>query len=312
MAHMSNITHSPCPLCGYSEVRILERIRAEDLARAWRRSYGIEVGEGLVDCRYVSCRRCQLGFFHPMQAGGAGLYEQLQRHDWYYVDDKPEYAIAARWLPAEGEVLEVGSGKAAFAQHVGAARYRGLEFNEVAVERARAAGITLEREPIQSHADRRPGVYRAVVSFQVLEHVPDPATFVRACVRALHPDQGRLILAVPDHDGLCGTAQNNILDLPPHHATHWTERTLRELAAINDLEVLAIEREPVSTLHADWARRASIERQWRRRLGLQDRLLDMRWGARIIGRLASILAARSRGPVGQMSGHTIVGVFRKQ
>jgi SAM-dependent methyltransferase len=301
-----------CPLCHHRDLNLVEEISGVELASAWLKSYDLQLPSGLKDMAYLRCNRCNLGFFDPAQAGDSALYEHMQQYDWYYVDDKPEYAMAARWLPAAGEVLEVGSGKAAFARAVGLERYRGLEFNQVAIARAAEAGIRLERETIEHHAAQRPQAYSAVASFQVLEHVPNPAGFVTACVHALKPSEGRLLLAVPDHQGLCGLAQNNILDLPPHHVSHWTESTLRELAVIHDLEVLAIEREPVSELHLPWARRALVERRWRDRMGMGERLFDARLSARLTAKFALWQSARSREPVNLISGHTIMGVFRKR
>ncbi|MBL8327726.1 MAG: class I SAM-dependent methyltransferase [Rubrivivax sp.] len=298
-----------CPLCRGRDIHLVEQIDGSAVSSAWIKSYGIRFESPLEDLAYLHCRGCELRFFNPAQSGGPQLYEQLQQHDWYYVDDKPEYAVAARWLPAHGEVLEVGSGKAAFARFVTPARYRGLEFNSVAIERARLAGVSLFKESIQDHSRSNAGRYSAVVSFQVLEHVEDPAGFLQACVAALQPGVGRLILAVPDHDGLCGLAQNNILDMPPHHVSHWNERSLRAVGRLFGLELLSIERESVSELHQSWARRAVIERRLRGIAGLDQRLLDTRWRARLIGRLA---ARRASGPVeiGDVTGHTIVAAYR--
>ena len=74
------------------------------------------------------------GFFSPLETGGAVLCENLQKFDWYYMEEKEEFQIAMRFVPTTGSVLEVGSGKAAFATKVGVDRYTGLEFNDKAIE----------------------------------------------------------------------------------------------------------------------------------------------------------------------------------
>ena len=307
-----NLTPSDlrCPLCGGSRTASLDRLSGSDLNRAWLRSYGITADIGTAQIDYRRCDDCSLQFFTPPEDGDAGLYEALQKQDWYYLSDKPEYALAQRYVPAEGAVLEVGAGKAAFARLVGERRYLGLEFNDAAIERARSAGISLAKQAIQAHALQHPGLYSAVVSFQVLEHVSDPASFVAACVDALAPG-GTLVLAVPDHDGLCGLAQNNILDMPPHHVSHWNERSLRFIAQRHQLELVAIERESITELHKPWARRAVIEQRMRRGVGLSARLLDRRLSARILGKLAAMLALVAAPAIDEVGGHTIVGVFRK-
>ena len=73
---------------------------------------------------------------------------------------------------------------------------------------------------IEDHADQRPGHYDAVTSFQVLEHVTEPASFLRACVKALRPG-GRLLLGVPNNDSFLGLLEDNWLNMPPHHMSLW-------------------------------------------------------------------------------------------
>jgi SAM-dependent methyltransferase len=239
------------------------------------------------------------------------LYEALQVNPWYYVSDKPEFGIAADWLPNTGSVLEVGAGSGAFATYVGVDRYTGLEFNAAAIAEASRKGVSLRRETIESHAAVQPGRYAAVVSFQVLEHVSAPASFIRSCVESLQ-DGGVLVFAVPDHEGLCGEAHNNILDLPPHHLTHWTAAVLTNVAKLFSLELTALIREPLAAIHVDWAARTSLESRIRRFLGLDRRLLDLRFRSRIAARLAVEISRRVRRPTYRYSGHSIVAVYRKR
>jgi SAM-dependent methyltransferase len=288
---------------------LIETISGEKLNRSWFKSYGINANLDSISINYFDCRICGLKFFDPPSAGEGGLYDTLQKFDWYYSTDKPEYGMADRLLPDRGYILEVGSGKAAFAAYVGAHRYTGLEFSDAALRRAAEAGITLLKEAIESHAFMNPAAYDGVVSFQVLEHVVDPKGFVRGCVDALKTG-GTLVLAVPDHDGLCGIAQNNILDMPPHHVSHWNEQSLRMLAELYNLEVVAIEREAVSSLHTSWAAHAVEERSLRRRLGLRDTLLDTSIVGRAISKFAGYRATLNPVPE-EITGHTIVASYRK-
>ena len=301
---------SRCLLCASASLRPIARIPGSHINDAYRRSFGINAGVVEASFDYLACGDCGLYFFSPPGDGNARLYEQLQRFDWYYANFKPEYTIAAKYLPAQGSVLEVGSGKAAFADLAGRARYRGLEFNDAAIARAGADGVTLLKEPIDVHAQSHPGHYAAVVSFQVLEHVCAPAAFIASCVEALAPG-GTLILAVPDHEGLCGIAQNNILDMPPHHVSHWNPRTLAHVAVQFGLDAVAIEREPVAPMHIEWAQRSLVEQRLRRWVGLGPSLLDTRLASRLVGRTAAAIARWYPPNVDKVSGHTVVGCFRK-
>lgn len=299
-----------CPLCHATRTRIVETLDAEQLARAYQSSFGVQTSLGHGHILYAHCAACDLRFFTPPHAGDAELYVQLQRNEWYYMEAKSEYAIAAGWLPCEGAVLEVGSGRGAFADTVGRRRYTGLEFNDAAIERAAAQGINLRKESVQDHAAASHGTYAAVVSFQVLEHVTDPHSFIAACVEALAPG-GTLVLAVPDHDGLCGLTQNEILDLPPHHVSHWTAQALEHIGPLFGVEWLENQREPLAPHHAPSAAKAIVERRLRRRAGLPPRLLDMSLPARAVGRLAARWSRLFPPSLAGMSGHTILARYRK-
>ncbi|MXO95862.1 methyltransferase domain-containing protein [Erythrobacter aquimaris] len=298
-----------CPLCFSNEIFLIEKISGEKIDRAWSKSFGISTGIGKLIIQYNSCFRCGLRFFDPPCSGASEIYDILQKFHWYYSTSKPEYDMAKRLLPIEGRILEVGSGKGAFASCVGAERYTGLEFSDGALRRAAEGGIRLLKETVESHAASQPEDYDGVVSFQVLEHVADPRGFVQGCVEALKPG-GTLVLAVPDQDGLCGIAQNNILDMPPHHVSHWSEQPLRMIAEVFDLELLAIEREAVSTIHQAWAARAVEERKLRRLFGLGDTLLDTSIIGRVLAKVAGLRAGNSAIPE-DVSGHTIMASYRK-
>lgn len=298
-----------CVLCGSKNTDLRENIDVSRLNSAYERNFGLHHPLSAASLAYYLCQDCGLGFFDPMETGGEGLYECLQSFEWYYMADKYEYEIAQKYLPPEGTVLEVGSGKAAFVDVVGTSLYTGLEFNDKAIERARLAGVRLIKEPIDVHAILG-NTYDSVVSFQVLEHVADPVGFIRSCVKCLRPG-GRLIVAVPAHDGFIGNALNNILDTPPHHVTHWSGTTLRNLAALLGLEVLAIEYEPVAEYHRVWACKSIWESRLRRWLRMRHLLLDFSLKAKIISRISVILGKFFPVSLSNIKGHTVVAIYRK-
>lgn len=298
-----------CPLCGDARATVKEVIAGSTLNAFYRKYLSISPAVTAKHLTYSTCPNCGLGFFDPAQPGDESLYEQLQSFDWYYQSDKHEYRIAQEFLPNRGAVLEVGAGKAEFARFVGTHRYTGLEFNNKAIERAAHAGIRLVKQTVQDHAAEGHR-YAAVVSFQVLEHVASAAEFIRGCVQCIEPD-GRLIIGVPAHDGFVGAAVNNILDMPPHHVTHWTSATLEKLAALFGLELLAIANEPVAEYHREWAGKTAWESRLRALIGLRLRLLDASVRARVASKLALIMARTFPVSTEGLKGHTVVAVYRK-
>lgn len=309
-----------CPGCGAPDVRLVDSIATAELARLYR-SRGIEVGayvETTPEISRLKCAACDLVFFSPSCAGDDSFYEQLQRHDWYYQDEKPEYDYARQFVGEHQRVLEVGCGKGAFHAFLPAStRYVGLEFNDEAVRKATEAGLDVRKQSVERHAAEHPQAYDVVCSFQVLEHVPSPDTFVHACVESLAPG-GMLILAVPAEDSFLALAANAPLNMPPHHVLRWTDRALVSLAKREGLEVAALWHEPVASFHRDWQSHTLAYHYFVRHGMASTRLIDSSLRYRIIGKLLQntqlrdFLArrvAREQPALGH--GHTVVLAARQ-
>lgn len=305
---MTNKTSIVCPLCGSGAVEELETLPQARVNELYAKGYGVEnaVSRSLT---YFKCNSCKLRFFSPPEAGGEGLYERLQTYDWYYMADKWEYAEALKFIGPEDTILEVGSGRAAFAGYVGKERYTGLEFNLQAIKRAKEAGVHLIKEPVDAHAAQG-HAYDVVVSFQVLEHVSDPEGFLRGCVDCLRPG-GKLIVAVPADDSFVGRAVNDILNMPPHHVTHWPDATLEKLASLFGLELSALVYEPIAEYHSEWAGKVQYESRIRGALGMAPRVLDRSLPARLVSRVAAFLARRFPPALTDERGHTVLAIYRK-
>ena len=281
-----------CPACHANDTEAIESVNREDLIRSYRQK-GIDVSAYLHGSSLTLhlCRHCELGFFDPPCVGDGAFYEQLQTQEWYYQDDKPEYAYAARQIPENCSVLEVGCGKGAFRAWLPTSvRYSGLEFNDEAVHKARAAGLDVRKLPIEAHADegRR---YDVVCAFQVLEHVEHPKQFFHACVQALKPG-GTLMIAVPAQDSFLAIAPNSQLNMPPHHVTRWTDRALIHLAHSEGFHKADIWHEPVASFHEEWFA-TTLAYHVLTRFGLyRPRLIDNSARYRILGRMVRLPALR--------------------
>lgn len=299
-----------CPLCGSLDVSLKESLSSSEIHYQYLRSFNIKTNLNDDKISYLICNDCKLGFFQPMVTGTESFYEQLQKFEWYYMTDKPEFNIAKKYISNIGNVLEVGSGKAAFASIVGEKRYVGLEFNDEAIIRAGRKGVTLLKETIEEHASNHRQEYATVTSFQVLEHVSNPSSFIQGCVDSLQ-HEGILIIAVPNHEGICGLTQNHLLDMPPHHVTHWSGETLTKIASKYGLELLAIELEPIAEYHKQSLHKISWEKRIRNFIRLKPSLLDYSFLARFISKVSIILAVLLPISIDNIKGHTVVAIYRK-
>lgn len=132
--------------------------------------------------------------------------DYLRSRDAYliYAMHLATYDHAAPWVEGK-DVLDFGCGTGYGAARLAArgASIRGVDVSEEAIAHARATyarpGLSFERI---ARIEERPlpfadASFDVVLSFQVIEHVPDADAYLREVRRVLRPG-GRFILATPD------------------------------------------------------------------------------------------------------------------
>jgi SAM-dependent methyltransferase len=169
-------------------------------------------------------------------------------------------------------------------------------------------------ETLAEHAARRTGFYDAVCTFQVLEHVPDVRGFLAAALRAAKVG-GVLVCSVPSADSFLSIVEDNVLNLPPHHLSRWSDRSLRKVAEVFGLELVALEHEPLADVHLPLYAAAVIRRSLGRVLGREPTLLDASPFGRALGAasrlLGGLLVPTLREPYLRPVGHSVTAVYRK-
>src|SRR3954470_24821645 len=130
-----------CPLCRSHALEQIDSLPARDLVLAYRQAFGVDVGHLFNEptLRFCWCSSCDVRFFDPLVSGDSVFYERLSASDDYYMDKKPEFEFAKRFISPNDLVLEIGGGKGGFGTLMNPTNYTGLEFNEQAVQVARNA-----------------------------------------------------------------------------------------------------------------------------------------------------------------------------
>lgn len=309
----------PCPACQCDNTATIAHVPTEHLIDLYDKN-GVDASPYLSSVATVDmlrCAACDLRFFYPPCPADDLFYEQLQKFDWYYRSDKPEYGFAQRYIGEHERVLEVGCGSGGFRSWLPASvGYTGLEFNDEAVRKAKDAGLHVLRQSIEDHAAQILDKYDVVCSFQVLEHVPEAQSFIKACIQALKPG-GKLIIAVPAEDSFLAIASNAPLNMPPHHVLRWTDLALMNLVKREDLSLVELWHEPVASFHKEW-HETTLAHYYFMRLGLlKFKLIDASSLSRVLGRFFRYKVIRdffssraaSRFPASQF-GHTVALVAR--
>ncbi|OAG27028.1 class I SAM-dependent methyltransferase [Thermodesulfatator autotrophicus] len=299
-----------CLLCGSSDLTFLEEIKKKDLLILYKKLTGEDFSYLINDdLKYYLCNNCKLKFYFPVVSGDEKFYNCLQKFDWYYLSDKYEFDYAKKFIKKEDYVLEIGAGRGLFAKKISTNKYIGLDTSKKAQELASKEGIKIENETIEEHAKQKSDFYDVVCCFQVLEHVPNPKSFLAASIKVLKKD-GLLIISVPSEDSFLKYATNNILNMPPHHVTRWSNITLEYLSTIFNLDIVEICHEYVSEIHKKWYISTLIQS-----LLLTPKLLDLTIKRKLISKfslfLSNILIGRFKKEFFP-NGHTVIGVFKKK
>lgn len=176
----------PCPVCGAPEFRVYSTRNRN---------------------RTVVCRGCGLFYTNPVpgaeelraRVAGSDLYteDQLRKVDFFRRRAEALFRRVERLRPA-GRVLDVGC---AIGTELVVARERGwegvgIELSESSLRVARERGLDVRESPLEEcgFAD---GSFDLVTLNHVLEHVADPAPFLREVHRVV-ADDGLLFVAVPN------------------------------------------------------------------------------------------------------------------
>jgi SAM-dependent methyltransferase len=211
------------------------------------------------------CADCGFRFFDPGYAGRSAFYEELDGTA-YYVTSRPEFQFAIDRLLRHSKVrtvLDVGSGSGAFLDLASKNHFRsiGVELNKTAAEKAEARGHRVYQRNLQdlSEHELKDGV-DAVTMFHVLEHVPDPVSFVRDAAKLLRSD-GRLIITVPNGAGLFRVCPYDPMNLPPHHISYWRPTDLERVAKAAGLECELVTADPLygSVMREFWLQHLRLQ-----------------------------------------------------
>ncbi|MBE9046127.1 methyltransferase domain-containing protein [Pleurocapsales cyanobacterium LEGE 10410] len=309
-----------CPLSGSSDVVLLEKVSTKILAELYEKSIGESVlseFDRLSEIGFYHCAESDLKFFHPAVTGSESFYEKLQKFSWYYLEDKEEFKYALNHIKPSDTVLEIGCGNGTLAEKLTVQEYVGLEFSQQAQTYAREKNIKVLNESIEEHAKKHPEKYSVVCSFQVLEHVADIHSFIKASLKCLKPG-GILIYSVPRADCFIASVKKNmILNMPPHHLSWWSTKSLQYVAQIFNLEIIDIHYDKLAEVHARWYGSSVILRTIEKATGYDNKsqLIDNSVFYKIMLAIATfgskLIEKRVVNSKELPDGHSITSVYQK-
>jgi 2-polyprenyl-3-methyl-5-hydroxy-6-metoxy-1,4-benzoquinol methylase len=304
-----------CPLCQAGGSRVRETIQTAVICDLYHQRFSMDVSYlfSNIECvLFCECATCGLFYFSPPVTGDSEFYDKLQNEPWYYLESKYEYEFVANLIDRGASVLDVGSGKGAFAARlVSGVKYIGLDLNIEAGRKARSNGVDVMNESIETHSLSNRESYDFVVSFQSLEHVANPHSFLAAAATCIRPS-GKLVIVVPSEDSFLKYASNSPLNMPPHHVTRWSDGTLRNLAKLLGLNLGFVHHEPLQDMHSEWG--FSVMAHAMLGLGRHQIVSQTSLFGKVRSRIAGVLAGLLHRYLSKEfwpCGHSVIAVYTK-
>lgn len=179
---------STCPSCGSVVLRRVGKIPSSDVFA------GQQLPEPLDGGYLYKCTECYLSFRFPVRSESKleALYRKGSEDAWTCDPTKREdWRIASLWirklLPQGSSILDVGCFDGEFLGTLSSSyRLFGVEIQEGARYKASARGVKIiakRHEELEGASKRFDGI----VSFDVIEHVRNPVSFLAKLSNVVHP-----------------------------------------------------------------------------------------------------------------------------
>ena len=212
------------------------------------------------------CSNCNTGFPYPAEENFEKLYdliyenkERIKGYNRYFRYSKEikfqrdpfkylafqESAYFGVWKtlhrvknPGTFKVLEVGAGLGYLTYALKHAGFDvlGIDISEKVVEQAKLEfGELFKCLDIFEYAKITDQSYDYIVMTEVIEHVPEPAEFIRVLLSLLS-EKGKLIVTTPNK-GLYNVGTVWASDIPPVHLWWLSEESLKNISSITESKV---------------------------------------------------------------------------
>jgi 2-polyprenyl-3-methyl-5-hydroxy-6-metoxy-1,4-benzoquinol methylase len=242
-----------CPLCGSDRTKLYLDGEDSQLEGAAVGSSRSQVSPGKI----LRCRVCTFGF-REMRPSESELTELYRRLDVSVYESelagrertaKRHFGIVKRFVNS-GTILDIGCASGLLLRLASDDGWQvyGVEPSEHLYQHARESsngGGEIFCSTLQDAALPQ-RFFDAVTFWDVLEHVPDPNSFMQLCASLLKPG-GHLFLNVPDIDSLPARVLRSRWPLLlPEHLNYFTKRSLQLCASQAHLKLQRLGRRPAS------------------------------------------------------------------
>ena len=243
-----------CPLCNKNNNKIVDKIYLKDLRKLYKKFIGFlsqdmyeNTSNEIEYLDKIYCNNCGLFFFSPSLIATEKYYSLLSKAIEYYPSSKDEFEYVSEYISKNDFVFEVGCGNGEFSKYINKNNYIGIDLNSDAIKKNKKK-LNVIHSSIEEYSENMNKKYDIVCAFQVLEHILNPRDFIEKCIGLLKKD-GLLIFSIPSYDSFLSNMSNHLLNLPPHHQTLWTDKTLINIQKIFSLKLINLYHEKIQDIH---------------------------------------------------------------
>jgi len=215
-----------CPICGSASQGSIEPFNSYEMARCR-------------DCSlvYTVLRTIPREQYEEVYSGEADYLEMVEvaektaRGEWGFRQLRWFKRKALRWIETErpnSRLVDIGTGPGTFllvAKQRGFS-VKGVEPTKLAAEKARSLSVDMFNGVIEDFAATQDEKFDVVTSFEVMEHVPDPISMLKAIRAILKPD-GIFVFSVPNLDDPYCLRQTLPVNIPPIHINFFRRQSMR-------------------------------------------------------------------------------------
>ncbi|MBE9531662.1 MAG: class I SAM-dependent methyltransferase [Proteobacteria bacterium] len=169
--------------------------------------------------------------------------------DWWKLVNSERYELFESFLDTpRRRILEIGSGPGFFLLEGKERGWEtlGFEPSTKAAAHASEMGLNIVNDFLTEENSKELGVFDVIYMHEVLEHLPEPQTFMRIVNSLLAPG-GLVSVIVPNDYNPFQRVLNSTLDFapwwvaPPHHINYFNNSSLSSLLEFAGIEVISSE-----------------------------------------------------------------------
>ena len=242
-----NLEKTKCIVCS-AETTIIKELPKEMIGKMLsQRGILDSISElGVVDYKLHKCNECNLEFSQPMQEATSAFYKAIiEKNNGYYPKFRWEWGKITELLQQEirqnqstPSLLDVGCGGGDFLDFITKNSNRvnaiGIDSTPHSIEICKSKNIKAICCDLSEFNETNKGRVDIITLWHVLEHVSSPTEIINMAQESLN-DNGSLFFSVPLSPASYEILELDPLNLPPHHLTRWSIKSLEKIALVSGM-----------------------------------------------------------------------------